>query len=117
MRSSSVLFDQAVPAGQTKYFEKVLPYNGRVTKMTITLYPGQQKALQVKPYMLKAPDVFAGLTAYAGSRGYFSGDENTYTIQMNIPFVAQDKLAVDATNIGTNDYDLYVLFEIEYGGE
>lgn len=116
MRSTSVLFDQTVPAGQTKYFEKSLPFAGRVTKMIVTLYPGQQKSLQVKPYMMEAPDVFKGLTAYAGNRSYFSGDENTYEISLNIPFRAQDKLAVDATNIGGFDYDLYVLFEVEYGG-
>lgn len=115
MRSDSVLFDQTVPAGQSASFEKQLSFAGRVKKMTMTFYPGQQKSLQVKPFMLRAPDYFVSLAKFAGAHQYFSGDENTYIIEMSMAFGKQDKVCVDVVNTSTNDYDLYVLFEVEYG--
>jgi hypothetical protein len=114
MRSDSILFDQSIPAGQTVSLERLLPFNGRVTKMTITNYPGQQKSLQVTPYMLRAPDLYVSLATFAGNRKFFSGDETTYNIAMSMPFYSQDKLCVDVTNTSANAYDLYVLYEIEF---
>lgn len=114
MRSDSILFDQSIPAGQRASFEKSMFFAGRVKKMTMTFYPGQQKSLQVKPFMLRAPDLFVSLAKFSGSRGFFSGDENTYIIEMSMAFGSQDKLCVDVVNTSANDYDLYVLFEVEY---
>lgn len=118
MRSDTILFDETIAAGTTgMIIKKKLPYPGYLREMTIEFYPGQQKTLQVNPYMEKAPDIMVKLAKYAGDRQYFSGDDSKYEVAMNMRFGSQDNICVEVSNTSAFAYDLYVLFELEYGGE
>lgn len=115
VRSETILFDDHVPAGTVRMvLERSLKYRGKIREMTIVFYPGQQKTLEVNPYMLRAPDLYVPLTKYVGDRKYFSGDDSKFEIQMVMPFFVDDKLVVEVNNTSAFDYDLYVLFEIDY---
>lgn len=117
MRSDVVLFDQSIPAGTSNLIlRKTLTFGGYLRETTIQFYPGQQKSLQVKIYMEKAPDIAVPLSKYAGDRDYFSGDDSKYEIAMNMQFGKHDILCVEVSNVDSlNDYDLYVLYELVYG--
>jgi hypothetical protein len=114
--SDAILFDESIPAGTSKLIlRKKMVYSGFVKEMTIVFYPGQQKTLQVLPYMEKAPDIAVPFTKFAGDRDYYSGDNSKFEVTMNMRFGTQDQLCVEVSNTSAFDYDLYVLFELVYG--
>lgn len=114
-RSDAILFDESIPAGTSKLvLKRKLSMPGFVKEMTIVFYPGQEKTLQVLPYMEKAPDIAVPFTKYAGDRAYYSGDDSKFEVTMNMRFGSQDQLCVEVSNTSAFDYDLYVLYELTY---
>lgn len=116
LASETVLFDQTIPGGTDGLtLEHRLKFPGVIRRMTIEFYPGQEKGLRVLPYLMRAPDIYVPLSKFAGDRAYFSGDDSRYEIVMRQPFGIDDRICVDVWNPTTYDYNLYVLFEVDYG--
>lgn len=117
MRSDSILFDAKIPSDSKAELRKKIPFNGYIRKMTIVFYPGQEKALQVNPYVLTWGDLAIPLTKFTGDKSFFSGDDDQFNIGMSQRIKTDDYIVIEVENVSSSyDYDLYVMFEIEYEG-
>lgn len=113
----TILFDQSIPGGTNNLIlEMPVHRPGTITKMTIRFYPGQQKTLQVRPFVQRPPDGVEELAQYTGTRKYFSGDNDIFEIKMDFPIDAEYKISLDISNVSSpaQTYDVYVIFEIDY---
>jgi hypothetical protein len=94
---------------------------GAVSEVRIRFYPGQERALQVRPFVKLFNSMSEDLFTFAGGSTdkFLSGDDDYLVFPVTADVVADDELAVWVNNTDLNyTYTLVVDVVINYfGGE
>lgn len=101
-------------AGVKKVKER-LKDSGSVQEVRIRFYPGCERSLQVRPYILhkagRAEDFF---TYPVKTEGYITGDDDYLIFPVTLDFDYDDELVIEFDNVGNYIYTLSVDVVVSY---
>jgi hypothetical protein len=116
-KKETVQFTKTILAGTTVTLSYLVKTEGTVERIFGKFYPGQQNALQVRPYLLLTADRQEELVTYpAGTNRFMSGDDRIFDIPIDYDVKSGDQLKVDVNNVSTYDYTLEISFVVDYVG-
>lgn len=118
-RKEVISFRKTIPAGtQNMILQEMIKADGTVEKVAVRFYQGQQKALQVIPYIDHKGDQREDLITYPKNTDhYLSGDDDylIYDVVSTVEYL--DYASVMVTNTDpTYDYTLAVDITVDYYG-
>lgn len=103
-----------LPLSDTRIKER-LKDNGSVKEVRIRFYPGVERTLKVRPYVLhkagRAEDFF---TYPSGTEPYITGNDDQLIFPVLIDFEYDDEIVVDFENVGDYPYTLSVDIIVSY---
>jgi hypothetical protein len=120
-KKETVQFTKTITAGTTLNGANALAYlvktEGTVERVFGKFYPGQQGALQVRPYILLTADRQEELVTYPnGVNRFMSGDDRVFDIPIDYDVKNGDQIKVDVSNTSAYDYTLEISFVLDYVG-
>lgn len=105
MKTEVISFRQDITAGQQLTITERIKDKGEIIEVRVRFYPGQERALQVRPFVqlfnLQTEDLltWGGSTNGSGSPDRFlSGDEDYFVFPVSASVVADDNIAVWVNN-------------------
>lgn len=116
-RKEVISFRKRITAGQTVGFSERVKAAGTVEGVKVKFYVGQEKSLQVYPYIEHKGRKYESLITYPeGTDNYLSGDDEDNTYDVVVPVDNDDYVKVNVTNTSAYDYDLSCDISIDYYG-
>lgn len=115
MRTENISFRKLINAGASGEFRERIKEDGILKKLVATFYTGQQLSLQVVPLVeFKAKVDKPILTYAAGTDEYLAGDNETVTIECDMPVSYDDEIIIRYRNIAAFTCHLCVDVVISY---
>lgn len=108
MKKEVISFRKDIQPGENVTLTERVKWNGAVKQLRIRFYPGVERALHVRPYVLHKAQLPENIITYVQeSEQYISGDDDFYEFPCLIPVEYDDEVKVWARN--DNDVYLYTL--------
>ena len=116
MKTEVISFRKEVQPGESQTIQERLKADGRVTQVNMRFYPGQERQLHVKPYILHKANRQEDIVTYAtGTEMFFSGDNDTFQIPVSADFEYDDEFDVFVQNAdSTYQYTVVVDVIVTY---
>lgn len=121
-KKEPIYFSTSVPAngGKVRLTERIKG-SGTIEEVRVRFFPGQQKALQVRPFVKHKGGEYGKIeeliTYPSGGDQFLSGDDDNLIFDAIVPVVNDDEIVVEATNTDPDDaYTLHVVIMIDYYG-
>lgn len=116
MKQEVVAFRANVNPSTSQVFTERIKDGGRVTEVRVRFYPGQERDLQVRPYLQLLNRQTEDLLTYpAGTDGFLSGDNDYLTFPVSLEVVMDDMIAVWVNNVNaTYTYTVVVDVVVQY---
>jgi hypothetical protein len=114
-----ISFREVIPAGTVVAleFNERVKGDGTVETLKVRFYRGQQKSLEVYPFIRHKGNKDESLITFAGNTRHLSGDDDYFIYNVVTPVENDDQIMVQVKNIDpTNPYTMVVDVEIDYYG-
>jgi hypothetical protein len=127
-KSEVMSFRKDIPPLTTMTILERIKSKGEISEVRIRFYAGQERQLQVRPFVQMLNQQTEDMFTFAGSTNannlapiptdpFLSGDDDYFTFPVNLDVVADDNIAVWVSNLDTNyTYTLVVDVVISYYG-
>lgn len=117
-RIEPISFVAVIPPLQTRKFAERVKADGTVEKLKVRFFAGQEKSLQVRPYILHKGRKIEDLVTYPeGTNEYLCGDDDYLEFDLSIPVENDDEIVIAVSNMDIDDpYTLNVSVMIDYYG-
>lgn len=119
MKAEVMSFRREITPGQSLVLTERIKDRGEVSEVRIRFYPGQERSLQVRPFLqlfnLQTEDLFT----WAGnsSESWLSGDDDYFVFPVSASVVPDDNVAVWVNNTdATYTYTLVCDVVVNYYG-
>lgn len=111
-----VSFRKVIAPSTEQTFVERIKSPGTIEQARVRFYPGQQKALQVQPYVIHKGQLREDLLTYSeGTDKYLSGDDDTFEFPCVVTVDYDDELHVYAKNTdATYSYTLVIDVVVDY---
>lgn len=111
----TISFVKTIVAGATDVLQERVKGAGTVEKIRGKFYTGQEHSLKVRPFIEHKGAKIEDMITYAStSRGYLSGDDESFEITINMPVQNDDFIKIHVENTSIYDYTLNIKIEIDY---
>jgi hypothetical protein len=116
VKTEVISFRKVIPKNTNTVIKERVKANGSVKEIRVRFFPGQQLALQVKPYILHKNFLTEDFFTYPSTTdGFLTGDDDYLVFPVTIEVELDDEIAVWANNTDVNwDYNLVVDMVIVY---
>lgn len=124
MKTEVMSFRQDIPPSTTKTITEVVKAKGEVIEVRLRFYPGQERSLQVRPFLklaeLQAEDLFTWGGSNNGTGApdkFLSGDDDYFVYPVSATVDRVDQVAVWVNNSDpTYTYTLVCDVVVQYFG-
>jgi hypothetical protein len=119
MKTEVMSFRQDIAPNTMMTLTERIKDKGEVVEIRIRFYPGQERALQVKPFLQMFNSMTEDLFTWAGgtTEKFLSGDDDYLVFPVSATVVADDNIAVWVNNTDLNyTYTLVCDVVIQYYG-
>jgi hypothetical protein len=119
MKAEVMSFRQDIPPQTMMTLSERIKDVGAVTEVRVRFYPGQERGLQVRPFVKLFNSMSEDLFTWAGgsTEKFLSGDDDYLVFPVTADVVADDEIAVWVNNTDTTyTYTLVVDVVINYFG-
>lgn len=112
-----ISFRKTVAGGTSMVLKERIKDPGTVEGLRVRFYPGQEKALQVFPFVEHKGQRIESLITYAEETDRFlSGDDDYMEYAVVVPVDYDDYIKIDVKNASPYDYDVAVDVFVDYFG-
>jgi hypothetical protein len=99
MKKEVMSFRQDVPAGETVIIKERIKDNGTIEQVRVRFYAGQEKELQVRPYVEHHARNSEDVISYAeGTQPFLSGEDDEFIFPCAVDVQYDDSFVVWAKN-------------------
>jgi hypothetical protein len=119
VKKEIITFREVIPANtlQTLEFKERIKANGTIETVKVRFYKGQQKALEVYPFVRHKGNKDESLITYSGSTSHLSGDDDYFIYDVVVPVENDDQMMIHVKNIDpTYAYTMVVDVAVDYYG-
>lgn len=116
MKTEVLSFRKDIAPNTSLTLKERVKADGSVSKIFVRFYPGVEKSLQVRPYILhkgnRAEDV---ITYVEGTDNYLSGDSDSFEYPVTVDVKYDDEIVVYVNNTDlANTYSLVVDVKVDF---
>lgn len=99
--------------GNVYSFAERVKADGQIEELRIRFYPGLERELQIRPYVLhkgsKAEDFFSYVE---GTELFLTGDDDYFVYPLNIQVEYDDQIVIECKNVNINEYTYTAVLDI-----
>ena len=103
MKAEVMSFRQDISPGQMVTLTERIKDKGEIIEVRVKFYPGQERALQVRPFVQLFNSMTEDLFTWGGgsTEKFLSGDDDYFVFPVSASVVADDNLAIWVNNTDT----------------
>jgi hypothetical protein len=116
MKTEVIAFRQNINPSTSQTIIERVKANGRVAEIRVRFYPGQERELQIRPFVSLLNRLTEDVLTYpAGTEGYLSGDDDYLIFPVSVELRTDDNICVWANNVNaTYVYTCVVDVVVQY---
>jgi hypothetical protein len=119
VKKEIITFREIIPPNtlQDLQFSERIKADGTIETIKVRFYKGQQKSLQVYPFVRHKGNKDESLITYSGSTNHLSGDDDYFIYDVVVPVENDDQMIIFVKNVDpTYSYTMVVDVAIDYYG-
>lgn len=118
LKKEVISFRKVIEPNKTDVIAERVKSDGTIEEIKVRFYPGQEKALQVVPFVEHKGQQIEQLISFPNTTDhYLSGDNDYFIYDISVPVEYDDFLKVEAKNTSVDfSYTLVVDIVIDYLG-
>lgn len=118
MKKEVMAFRKVISGGRNLTLSERLKANGTVEEIRVRFYPGQQRSLQISPYVMHKSERREDLFTYPfNTETYLTGDNDYLVFPVTLDFEYDDEFHINVFNADyVNAYTLSVDVVVSYHG-
>jgi hypothetical protein len=116
MKTEVIAFRQNIAPSSSQTIQERVKANGRVAEIRVRFYPGQERDLQVRPFVTLLNRLQEDVLTYpGGTEPYLSGDDDYLIFPVSVDLQTDDFISVWVNNVSVNyTYTLVVDVVVQY---